>query len=91
MIASETLEKIANAAHSFGALNDDALATLKQTWPDLRFTLCSDEDMPARMPPVLQRAGFNLYMVGGGEHCISLTTDMEQAIGVVLAWVDEEE
>jgi hypothetical protein len=90
MVVHETLEEIANAAASLGTLNDESLVNLKQTWPDLRFTLCSDEDMPARMPPVLQRAGFNLYMVGSGEHCISLTTDMEQAVGVVLAWVDEE-
>jgi len=90
MIAAETLDRIANTAAALGELNEDALASLKQTWPDLRFTLCSDDDMPARMPPALQRAGFNLYMVGGGEHCISLTTDPEQAIGVVLAWVDEE-
>jgi hypothetical protein len=91
MIAPETLENIAITAASLGALNDESLVTLKQTWPDLRFTLCSNEDMPARMPPALQRAGFNLYMVGSGEHCISLTTDMEQAVGVVLAWVDEED
>jgi hypothetical protein len=90
MIVQETLEQIANAAASLGVLNDESLAGLKQTWPDLRFTLCSDEDMPARMPPALQRDKFNLYMVGGGEHCISLTTNMEQAVGVVLAWVDEE-
>lgn len=89
MLAAETLEQIADAA-ALGALNDAAVAGLKQRWPDLRFTLCSDEDMPARMPPALRRDGFNLYLVGGGEHCISLTTDLEQAIGVVVAWVDEE-
>lgn len=90
MLAPDTLERIANAAAALNVLNEDALAGLKLIWPELRFTLCSDEDMPARMPPALQHAGFNLYMVGGGEHCISLTTDPEQAIGVVLAWVDEE-
>ena len=89
MIAADTLEQIANVAGQ-GVLNEDALAGLKKNWPDLRFTLCSDEDMPARMPVALRREGFNLYMVGGGEHCLSLTTDPEQAIGVVLAWVDEE-
>lgn len=90
MLAADTLEQIADATAALGALNDDALAGLKQQWPDLRFTLCSDDDMPARMPPALERDGFNLYMVGGGEHCISLTTDPEQAIGLVVAWVDEE-
>ncbi len=87
MISAETLEQIADAA--VGELNDAALDGLKQQWPALRFTLCSDDDMPARMPPALQRPELNLYLVGGGEHCLSLTTDPEQAIGVVLATVDE--
>ena len=90
MIVAETLEKIANAAASFGELNDTALASLKQSWPDLRFTFCSDDDMPARLPPALRREGFNLYLVNGSEHCLSLTDDPLQAIGVVLAEVDEE-
>lgn len=90
MIAADTLENIANAAAALGALDDAALLTLRQTWPDLRFTLCNDDDMPARLPATLRRERFNLYLVGGGEHCLSLTDDPLQAIGVVLAEVDEE-
>ncbi|MDO8311477.1 MAG: DUF6129 family protein, partial [Sideroxyarcus sp.] len=67
-----------------------ALATLKVRWPDLRFTLCNDDDMPARLSPALQHDKFNLYLVGGSEHCLSLTDDPLQAIGVVLAEVDAE-
>ncbi|MDD5058810.1 MAG: DUF6129 family protein [Sideroxydans sp.] len=89
MIVPETLEKIANSAASLGALNEQALATLKKTWPDLRFTFCNDDDMPARLPPTLQRGNFNLYLVGGSEHCLSLTDDPLHAIGVVLACVEE--
>lgn len=89
MIAAETLEQIASMASSLGELNEDAKASLKKTWPDMRFTLCNDDDMPARMPPALQRERFNLYLVGGGEHCLSLTEDPQNAIGVVLAQVDE--
>ncbi len=89
MIVPETLSRIASAAAACGELNDDALLSLKQTWPDLRFTLCSNEDMPARLPPALQREGFNLYLINGSEHCLSLTDDPAQAIGVVLAYVDE--
>ncbi len=90
MIVHETLEQIAHTASSQGELDDVLLATLKDGWPNMRFTLCNDDDMPARMAPVLQCDSFNLYLVGGGEHCLSLTTDPEQAIGVVLARVDEE-
>ena len=88
MIAAETLAQIASTASSLGELNEDAMASLKKTWPELRFTFCNDDDMPARMPSALQCENFNLYLVGGGEHCLSLTTDAEQAIGVVLACVD---
>jgi hypothetical protein len=83
------LEQIASAAASLGQLNDEALLSLKKTWPDLRFTLCNDDDMPARLPPALKRDKFNLYLVNGSEHCLSLTDDPAQAIGVVLASVDE--
>ncbi len=89
MIIPETLEQIASTAVSLGDLNDQALDTLKQGWPDLRFTLCSDDDMPARLPPALKREKFNLYLVNGSEHCLSLTNDPSNAIGVVLASVDE--
>ena len=89
MIAADTLAQIASKASSLGDLNEGALAALKSAWPELRFTLCNDDDMPARLPPTLQGEGFNLYLVGGGEHCLSLTKDMEQAIGVVLASVSE--
>ena len=90
MIVHETLEQIASTAISFGDLNEDALTTLKERWPDLRFTVCNDDDMPARLPPILRRETFNLYLVNGSEHCLRLTDDPLQAIGVVLAWVDVE-
>lgn len=90
MIVPETLEQIANTAAIIGVLNEDALAALKSNWPDMRFTFCNDDDMPARLTPALQRERFNLYLVGGSDHCLSLTSDPLHAIGVVLACVDEE-
>jgi hypothetical protein len=89
MIVHETLEHIATAAASFAELDENAMVALKQTWPDLRFTFCNDDDMPARLPPTLKCEKFNLYLVGGSEHCISLTDDPMQAIGVVVAELDE--
>lgn len=90
MIIPETLEQIANTAAAMSVLNEESLVTLKQTWPDLRFTLCNDDDMPARLPAALKRERFNLYLVNGSEHCLSLTDDPLHAIGVVLAEVDED-
>ena len=90
MLSTATLQQIADKATAIGTLNDAALDSLKKDWPELRFTFCNDDDMPARLPPALQGGKFNVYLVGGGEHCLSLTQDMENAIGVVLAQVDEE-
>lgn len=90
MIVPETLDKIASAAASLGELSEDTLLALKKSWPDLRFTLCNDDDMPARLPAAVQRERFNLYLVSGSEHCLSLTDDPLQAIGVVLACVDKD-
>jgi hypothetical protein len=90
MIVPETLEKIASAAAASGELSEDTLLVLKKIWPDIRFTICNDDDMPARLPAALRREKFNLYLVSGSEHCLSLTDDPLQAIGVVLACVDED-
>ena len=90
MIVPETLEKIASTAASLSELNEHTLVSLRNAWPDLRFTVCNDDDMPARLPAALKREKFNLYLVNGSEHCLSLTDDPSHAIGVVLACVDEE-
>jgi hypothetical protein len=89
MIPHETLTAIADAATTLPVLDDAGLASLRATWPGLHLTLCSDNDIPARVPAMLQRPGFNLYLVNGSEHCLTLTNDPEVAIGVVLAWVEE--
>ncbi len=89
MISRDTLSAIADGAAALPALDDAGLAQLRAAWPNLHLTLCSEDDVPARLPAVLERPGFNLYLVNGNEHCLSLTNDPEIAIGVVLAWVDE--
>ncbi len=89
MIAVETLAAVADAVGE-RTLDDALLAELRGRFPGLRLTLCGDDDVPARLPPVLERPGFNLYLVNGSEHCLSLTNDPDVAIGVVLAWVSED-
>lgn len=85
MIGPELLAEVAAVvrdARAAAALEGE----LRQRWPALRFTLCSDDDVPARLAPALEEAAFNLYLIGGGEHCLALTTDPEAAIGLVVAW-----
>ena len=89
MIPADTLSAIADAAAALPALDDAGLARLRAAWPGMHLTLCSDNDVPARVPAMLERPGFNLYLVNGSEHCLTLTNDPEVAIGVVLAWAEE--
>lgn len=64
------------------------LARLRDAFPTVRFTLCSDDEV-GRARPVLERDGFNLYLVGG-DHCLTLTNDLATASGVVLAEVGDD-
>lgn len=89
MIAPETLTALADAVGG-RPLDEAVLADLRGRFPGLRLTLCGDDDVPARLAPALARPGFNLYLVNGSEHCLSLTNDPEVAIGVVLAWTGDE-
>jgi hypothetical protein len=68
-----------------GCVIDSALQEqLKQAFPDIRFTLCSEDDIHAGKP-VLEREGFDIYLVGNSDHCLTLTNDYALATGIVVA------
>lgn len=64
---------------------DQSVAThLRNRWPEVHFTFCQDDDIVAAQP-ISTDETFNLYLVVGGEGCISFTSAPEQATGVVIA------
>ena len=70
--------------------NDPAIVShLRDSFPQVRFTHCNNDEL-GRAKPVLECAGFNLYLVGG-EHCLSVTNGFNGAKGVIIADVDEDE
>jgi len=71
-------------------LSDASIAHLRREWPGIHFTFCGEDDVPARMNPVLEGPGFNLYLVSNAEHCVAFTSQLEAATGIVLATVDQE-
>jgi hypothetical protein len=85
-------EMVANVALlANGKPVDDTLKEeLKLAFPGIRFTLCSEDDIHAGKP-VLQEQGFDLYLVGSSDHCLSLTNDFALATGVVIAEVGPDE
>ena len=61
---------------------------LRAAFPDLHFTFCQDDDVMLD-GPARGSSRFNLYMVDSSSHCLSLTTDIERASGLVVAERDD--
>lgn len=90
MIEQALLIDLAAAAERDG-LDEATIRALRQTYPGVHFTLCSDDDIPPRLAPVLVRTGFNVYLADAREHCVKLTADSEEASGVVFATVTDDD
>ncbi|MGD8595236.1 MAG: DUF6129 family protein [Gammaproteobacteria bacterium] len=89
MITLENAQSISDEVKSKG-LGYDTVAALRQSYPDIHFTYCMDDDI-SNGKPVLQSEAFNVYLIDGREHCLCLTNDFDVATGVVLAEVIEED
>jgi len=89
MVSIEQTDAITKKVISDG-LSEETLMLLRQNHPDIHFTYCMDDDIHVGKP-VVERDGFNIYLVDGREHCLCLTNDFEIATGVVLAEVIEDE
>jgi hypothetical protein len=92
MIEAALLAKVMDQVTSRARVAGDLLvAHLRSTFPGVHFTVCSDDDMPARLPAIAGNAFCRLYYVASTEHCLKLTTEAESATGLVVALCDEEE
>ncbi|MFN4062661.1 hypothetical protein GO613_14735 [Azoarcus communis] len=89
MITTDMLDEAAVIAAAT-SLGDDCVTALRAKWPAMRFVVCSEDDIPARLSPALEAKGFNLYLIGGGDHCLALTKELDAAIGIVVASVVED-
>lgn len=73
-------------------LLDSRAASLRQRFPGLHFSECSEDDISPRFKPALGVDGYDLYLISGATgHCLELTNDPETATGIlVAAKVDDE-
>jgi len=88
MISIEQTNEIAETCDRLG-VDESVISTLRQQYPDIHFTYCMDDDIPNH-EPVIERPGFNLYLIDGREHCLCLTRDYSSATGVVVAEIIAE-
>ena len=67
-------------------------ASLRQVFPDIHISICSDDDVPSRIPHATGNGQIRLYYVqSGGGHCVSFTNEPESATGLVVARVDQDD
>lgn len=88
-ITREMLESVAAEVEQRG-LTEVTIGQLRELFPGVYFTYCMDDDVHSGKP-VMQKDGFNIYLVGSGDHCLGLTAACESAKGVILAEVIEDE
>ena len=83
MIDPFVLEAVAQRVTALG-FSDGGIASVRAGFPELRLTFCLEDEMGAAAP-YREYAGFSLYLVNQGDHCLSLTDDPAAAGGVVVA------
>lgn len=88
MITQELTQTIAETIAAQG-VDETVIGLLRAQHPGIHFTYCLDDDIPNHLP-VLEHAGFNLYLVDGRDHCLCMTQNYEQATGFVVAEIVDE-
>lgn len=88
IINEELVANVAKMANN-RPVDETLKEELKQAFPGIRFTLCSEDDINAGKP-VLTTDGLEIYLVGSSDHCLTLTNDYALATGVVIAETYED-
>ncbi|MEI6746037.1 MAG: DUF6129 family protein [Methylococcaceae bacterium] len=88
MITSDQLQVIADTIAE-QPLNDEIVTFLRAQFPDIHFTYCMDDDVSGVLPK-FENSRFNLYLVDGREHCLSMTNNHEIATGVLVTEVIDD-
>ena len=88
MIDVQTIAAIVAQVERSGA-EEDTVKKLRRDWQDIHFTYCMDDDICAQHP-FQEAKGFNIYLVTGRDQCVSFTTALENATGLVIASVEAD-
>lgn len=67
-------------------LLDARAASLRQRFPDLHFSECSEDDVSPRFLPAFSLEKHDLFLITGASgHCLELTNDPVSATGILVA------
>lgn len=83
MISDSIVEAIAAAVARSG-FDKAGRSAVQQEFADIKLTYCLLDEMGPK-DPFREYEGFSLFLVGSSDHCLSLTSSLEDATGVVIA------
>ncbi|MFY9327022.1 MAG: DUF6129 family protein [Georgfuchsia sp.] len=63
---------------------------LRRQFPGVPITVCSDDDIPARLAAALETDHARFYYIDASEHCVKLSNDAESASGIVVGLFSED-
>ena len=71
--------------------SDSQLQILRETFPGIHFSVCSDDDVPPRLAPAAEGPGYRLYYVDSRSHCLCFAAEATEASGLLVAMLDKDE
>ena len=83
MISDSIVEAIAAAVARRG-FDKAGRSAVQQEFADIKLTYCLLDEMGPK-DPFREYEGFALFLVGSSDHCLSLTSSLDDATGVVIA------
>ena len=70
---------------------ESQLRVLRETFPGIHFSVCSDDDVPSRLAPAAEGPGCRLYYVDSRSHCLCFASEATGATGLLVAMLDKDE
>ncbi len=88
-ISELVLSDIVSQLEGESDINQDTLISLQKSYPNLRFTLCFEQEMGSS-DAYVEADSFDVHLVSHSlSGCSSLTQDLAQSSGLVIALHDE--
>lgn len=91
MITDELLHSVLRMLADGNAQRPRIDLALREAFPGVMFSVCSDNDIPSRIRPLASGAGFALYGISTGGHCATLVADVDSADGLTVALIDDDD
>lgn len=81
-----TKNQVAGILHKLDrdGFTPETVIGLRRSHPNVRLTVCSSDDME-EYNPFLEREAYRVFLLSNQGHCLSVTGQLESAVGLILA------